>query len=84
MTGVGFKKLAAHPYQNYPKLPPLQSLYILGSYFKVKVQNGGIYIFFFFFFGGGGVKISNIFLWCLKFLITYMGVNGRRWSRTYI
>ena len=35
-------------------------LCILGSFLKVKVQNGG------YFLGGG--KISTIFLGCLKFV----------------
>ena len=39
-------------------------LIILGSFLKVKVQNGGIF---------GVAKISNIFLGCLKFLIFFGG-----------
>ena len=44
----------------------LSFLFILGSFLKVKLQNGGIF---------GSLKFQ-IFLWCLKFLI-FFGVNGR-------
>ena len=39
-------------------------LCILGSFLKVKVQNGGIFTI---------AKISNIFFGCLKFLIFFGG-----------
>ena len=35
-------------------------LYILGSFLKVKVQNGGYFL---------GARISNIYLGCLKFFL---------------
>ena len=46
-------------------------LCILGSFLKVKVQNGGYVI--------GLLKFQIFFLGCLKFLI-YFRVNGRCWT----
>ena len=46
----------------------------LGSFLKVKVQNGGCFWV---------AKISNIYLGCLKFLIFFL-VNSRCWARAYM
>ena len=42
-------------------------LCILGSFLKVKVQNGSIF---------WAAKISNIVLWCLKFLLLFFVWGG--------
>ena len=42
-------------------------LCILGSFLKVRVQNGGCFF--------GVAKILNIFLGCLKFLIFFISIN---------
>ena len=50
-------------------------LNILGSFLKVKVQNGG------YFFGL--LKFQIFFFWCLKFLI-FFWVKGRCWTLAYV
>ena len=57
-----------------------------GSFFKVKVQNGGGY------FGGllkfqiflGVLEISFILLLLFFFFFFLEGVNGRCWARAYV
>ena len=56
-------------------------------FFKVNVQNGGI---FFFFWGGGGCYNFKYFGGFLKFLLFFfvvvflVGVYGRCWARAYV
>ena len=48
----------------------------LGSFLKVKVQNGGYFL--------GLLKFQIFFFGCLKFLIFLGMLNGRCWVRAYV